>query len=196
MAPSGDVPMADLGRPSRRSYDRPVVGWEERVVVPSSSRKRTGKKQAAKTAAKKTAAKKPAQRRQAARGKGRHAGALVAPKKLASGLPSTVFAQASPRSLGGTSMLEMQAPITADSAMAFATEDGLVREAADRLRKAGFEVLALSRTTVNIAGPPTLCVALAGRQHLDREHGRWRGLARDAARHHRPSGVLQRRARG
>jgi subtilisin family serine protease len=121
--------------------------------VPSPSRKRTAKK----PAAKKPAARKPVQRRrQAARGKGRAAGALVAPKKLSSGLPSTVFAQASPRSLGGTSMFDMQAAITSDSAMAFASEDGLVRGAAERLRSAGFEVLALSRTTVNIAGPPSL----------------------------------------
>lgn len=145
--------MSDLGRPRRRSYDRPTTDGEEATVVPSSSRKGTGKK----PTAKKPAARKPLQRRrQAARGKGRKAGALVAPRKLASGLPSTVFAQASPRSLGGTSMFEMQAAITSDSAMAFASEDGLIRDAAARLRSAGFDVLALSRTTINIGGPPSL----------------------------------------
>ncbi len=133
------------------------------MVAKRSSRKPAAKKRSArkpaakKPAAKKPAAKKPAaRRRQAARGRGRTAGALVAPRKLSSGLPSTVFAQASPRSVGGTSMFDMQAAITADMAMAFASEDGLIRDAGARLRKAGFEILGLSRTTVNIAGPPRL----------------------------------------
>ena len=63
-----------MGRPRRRSYDRPTTDGEEATVVPSSSRKGTGKK----PTAKKPAARKPLQRRrQAARGKGRKAGALV-----------------------------------------------------------------------------------------------------------------------
>jgi subtilisin family serine protease len=124
------------------------------MVAKRSSRKRTSKKPAAR---KPRRSKQPAsRRRQTARGRGRTTGALVAPRKLASGLPSTVFAQASPRSLGGTSMFDMESGITSDNAMAFASEDGLIRGAAARLQAAGFEILALSQTTINIAGPPSL----------------------------------------
>lgn len=110
--------------------------------------------------AKRPQRKRPAKRAAAPRRKAaprrRPTGALTAPRKLASGLPAVVFAQASPRSMGGTSMFQMESPITQDIAVAFASEDAVIRSAAARLRSAGFEVLQLSPTTVNIAGPPSL----------------------------------------
>jgi hypothetical protein len=82
--------------------------------------------------------------------------ALTAPRKLANGLPERVFAQASPRSIGGTSMFDVGAAIMSENVVNFASEDEVIRSAATRLQAAGFEVLQLSRTTINIAGPPKL----------------------------------------
>lgn len=76
--------------------------------------------------------------------------------KLASGLPRTVYAQASPRSVGGLSLFDAGEVITADYAMNFTSESELVRAAARRLQDTGFEVLQLSSVTINIAGPPSL----------------------------------------
>ncbi|MGH2827994.1 MAG: S8 family serine peptidase, partial [Actinomycetota bacterium] len=76
--------------------------------------------------------------------------------KLPSGLPRTVYAQASPRSIGGTSLFDAGEVITADYAMNFVSESDLVMTAARRLQDAGFEVLQLSSVTINIAGPPSL----------------------------------------
>jgi hypothetical protein len=66
-----------------------------------------------------------------------------------------VYAQASPRSLGGVSLFDAGA-VTAESAANFASDDATIRNAVGRLRSAGFQVLHESRTTVNIAGPAAL----------------------------------------
>ena len=76
--------------------------------------------------------------------------------KLPSGLPRTVYAQASPRSVGGLSLFDAAEVVTADYAMNFTSESELVVTAARRLQDAGFEVLQLSSVTINIAGPPSL----------------------------------------
>ncbi|MGI8940843.1 MAG: S8 family serine peptidase [Actinomycetota bacterium] len=76
--------------------------------------------------------------------------------KLSSGLPRTVYAQASPRSIGGLSLFDAGEIISADYAMNFSSETELVMTAARRLQDAGFEVLQLSPITINIAGPPSL----------------------------------------
>ncbi|HWH34679.1 MAG TPA: S8 family serine peptidase, partial [Acidimicrobiales bacterium] len=72
------------------------------------------------------------------------------------GLPGTVYAQASPRSLGGTSLFDAIRPVTAEVVAGFASEAGLVRSAASQLQAAGFQVLHISPVTINIAGPPSL----------------------------------------
>jgi subtilase family protein len=72
-------------------------------------------------------------------------------------LPNLVYAQASPRSVGGTSLFDAAAgPVAADTVRYFTSEDAVVREAATRLGEAGFQVLQLASTTINIAGPPEL----------------------------------------
>src|SRR4051794_5990425 len=81
--------------------------------------------------------------------------ANTAPRKTSSGLPQVVYAQASPRSLGGVSLFDAGA-VTAESAANFASDDATIRNAVGRLRSAGFQVLHESRTTVNIAGPAAL----------------------------------------
>ncbi|AZQ32115.1 peptidase S8 [Streptomyces cyaneochromogenes] len=95
-------------------------------------------------------------------------GLLSKPKmpKLANGLPSIVYAQASPRSIGGTSLFEAGA-ITARTAQAVQSEPRIVDRAAQQLREAGFTVFQdtppergvrelAPQATLNISGPPDL----------------------------------------
>src|SRR5262245_12087772 len=70
-------------------------------------------------------------------------------------LPELVFAQASPRSVGGTSLFEA-GPVTQDTAGDFTSDPELLRRTADQLAAAGFQVLNVSAQTVNIAGAPAL----------------------------------------
>lgn len=70
-------------------------------------------------------------------------------------LPELVFAQASPRSVGGTSLFEA-GPVTQETAAAFTSEPELLRRTAEQLAAAGFQVLNVSAQTVNIAGAPAL----------------------------------------
>src|SRR5215210_2127432 len=71
-------------------------------------------------------------------------------------LPRVVYAQASTRSLGGTSLFEAGELARAETAVNFTSEPELVLNAAARLRSVGFEVLQMSPVTINIAGPPAL----------------------------------------
>ena len=82
--------------------------------------------------------------------------AMAAPRKLPSGLPQIVYAQASPRSVGGLSMFEAENFITGDVVQNFMSEDEVIRTAAARLQAAGFELLQISPLTINIAGAPAL----------------------------------------
>ena len=72
------------------------------------------------------------------------------------GFPDVVYANASPKSIGGTSMFETSRAATADDALAFTSEERVTREAVNRLQLAGFQVLGISPQTINIAGPPGL----------------------------------------
>jgi len=71
-------------------------------------------------------------------------------------LPPVVYAEASPRSSGGTSLFETEGEITVDRVTDFASESDLVDRAASRLADAGFQVLQRTPLTINIAGPPAL----------------------------------------
>lgn len=71
-------------------------------------------------------------------------------------MPERVYAQASPRSIGGRAMFDTLTPITAAHAVDFTSEEALVRTAASRLSNAGFDVLQISATTINIAAPAAL----------------------------------------
>jgi subtilisin family serine protease len=68
-------------------------------------------------------------------------------------MPDLIYAEASPRSIGGVSMFDASTPITADQAVNYTSEEALIRVAEARLRAVGFDVLQVSATTINIAGP-------------------------------------------
>lgn len=71
-------------------------------------------------------------------------------------MPPLVYAQASPRSIGGTSLFDAGERITQETAVTFTSDDGMVSSAVERLRSAGFDVLQISSLTINIAGPASL----------------------------------------
>ncbi len=71
-------------------------------------------------------------------------------------LPGRVFAQASPRSLGGVSLFDTPVPVAGPQALGFTCEGRVAAAAATQLHEAGFDVLQVSPATINIAGPPAL----------------------------------------
>jgi Subtilase family len=71
-------------------------------------------------------------------------------------LPRTIYAQASPTSVGGTSLFAGDRAVTGRTVARFRSEPKVVRRAADRLRRAGFKVLQVSDVTINIAGSASL----------------------------------------
>jgi hypothetical protein len=73
-------------------------------------------------------------------------------KKKESAIPKVIYAQASPKSVGGVSMFESQGQITAQSVENFVSEDDVIDRAVERLQQAGFEVLQVTPLTINIAG--------------------------------------------
>lgn len=77
------------------------------------------------------------------------------PTENNSKLPSRIFAQVSPRSIGGVSMFEAQNQIQAETVANFFSEAEAVNEAVARLQEAGFEILQISPLTINIAGSPS-----------------------------------------
>ena len=84
-------------------------------------------------------------------------------------IPPKIFAQASPKSIGGVSMFELPTgnslysgilqetipQINAENVVNFFSEDTLIRKAVVRLSEAGFDILQVSPTTINIAGSRT-----------------------------------------
>lgn len=93
------------------------------------------------------------------------------------GLPRLVYAQASPRSVGGRSMFEMGS-VTSDSVTAVMSEPDMVLGAATQLQQAGFTVLQVSQTSINIAGPAQLyrdafeCTLQSEDREVVKEQGR------------------------
>ena len=67
-------------------------------------------------------------------------------------MPSKIFAQVSPRSVGGVSMFDAQEQISSSTVANFFSEGDVVSEAVARLQEAGFEILQISPLTINIAG--------------------------------------------
>lgn len=67
-------------------------------------------------------------------------------------MPDLIFAEASPRSIGGVSMFDASTPITQDQVVNYTSEEALIHVAEARLRAVGFDVLQVSATTINIAG--------------------------------------------
>jgi hypothetical protein len=73
-------------------------------------------------------------------------------KSSGSVVPDRIFAQASPRSVGGLSMFEAQHQIHSGTISNFFSDEEVVNRAVNRLQDAGFEVLQVSPLTINIAG--------------------------------------------
>ncbi len=76
----------------------------------------------------------------------RRSGKLLPPKRI--------FAVASPMSVGGISMFDAAAEIAQETAADFRSEARISRAAATRLREAGFDILQITESTINIAGSP------------------------------------------
>ena len=73
-------------------------------------------------------------------------------KASRSPLPSRIFANVSPHSIGGVSMFEGQNQIRAETVSSFFSSGEIVHAAVARLEEAGFEILQISPLTINIAG--------------------------------------------
>ena len=69
------------------------------------------------------------------------------------GMPKLLFAQASPHSVGGTSLLEAEV-VDRETVADYVSEERLLEAAQAQLRDRGFEILQVSPTTINIAAPP------------------------------------------
>jgi hypothetical protein len=64
-----------------------------------------------------------------------------------------VYAQASPRSIGGTSLFDAPYAVGPSTAVAFTSDAWTTRRAVEQLLGAGFSVLQVSPVTINIAAP-------------------------------------------
>ncbi|MCY7272425.1 MAG: S8 family serine peptidase, partial [Phormidesmis sp. CAN_BIN44] len=67
-------------------------------------------------------------------------------------IPDRIFAQASPRSIGGVSLFDAGDQVLAETAPNFFSEQNVIDAAVARLQQAGFEILQVTQTTINIAG--------------------------------------------
>jgi len=104
------------------------------------ARKKTGraKKAPSKKATKKKATKKRGASRRGARE------------------PDLLFAQVSPRSIGGRSLFDFGQPVSSADVDQFVSEDHIYQRAIGDLRAAGFDVLYVGDCTISIAGAPKL----------------------------------------
>lgn len=71
-------------------------------------------------------------------------------------VPSVVYAEASPRSVQGTSLFATSTPVTRETVRAFYSDDGVIPAAVAQLQAEGFDVLNVGDTTITIGGPPRL----------------------------------------
>jgi hypothetical protein len=101
-------------------------------------------------AAKKKAAKKaPVSKKKKA--KRTTAKKKAKPKSRRAILPDKIYAQASPRSVGGSSMFDAVAPITEADFLQYTSEASVTQRAVAALQSAGFEVLHVGACSINIA---------------------------------------------
>lgn len=84
-------------------------------------------------------------------------------------LPDRIFANASPRSRGGRSLFAETAPIVAATVSDFLSDDAVRLAAAAQLLAAGFEVLRVGPTSINIAGSADTYREAFGRAIVRRE---------------------------
>ncbi len=119
---------------------------------------RARKASSRKAPASKASAASSRRKKTAVRKKSGAAGKTPARKKapVRSGSPPRVarriFAHASPKSLGGVSLFDVDDMIRHDTVGNFASEPALMERCVYRLQEAGFEVIQVSETTINIAG--------------------------------------------
>lgn len=69
-------------------------------------------------------------------------------------VPDRIFAQVSPKSIGGRSMFEAGELATFQNVQNYLSEKEVTRRAVEDLRNAGFEILMVTNFTINIAGSP------------------------------------------
>ena len=67
-------------------------------------------------------------------------------------MPRKIFAQVSPRSVGGVSMFDALGKINSETVDAFASEADICNRAVVKLQEAGFDILQVTNLTINIAG--------------------------------------------
>jgi hypothetical protein len=67
-------------------------------------------------------------------------------------MPTRIFAQVSPKSMGGSNLFYSAEQLQASSVSGFASEPELIKRTISRLTDAGFEVLQATPYTINIAG--------------------------------------------
>jgi subtilisin family serine protease len=67
-------------------------------------------------------------------------------------MPARIFAQVSPRSIGGVSLFDAMGAVHAGTVANFRSEPRIIDAAVNRLRAAGFDVLQVTAWTINIAG--------------------------------------------
>jgi Subtilase family len=73
-------------------------------------------------------------------------------RKGGADFPDVIYAQASPRSVGGVSLFDAAGTVSGQTVPQFFSEPAVIQAAATRLQDAGFRVLQISRSTINIAG--------------------------------------------
>jgi subtilisin family serine protease len=81
---------------------------------------------------------------------------LKSERRIEHKLPPIIYAQASVKSVGGTSLFDFQRVVTSETVANFYSETELVNSAVKKLHKEGFDVLQTNQITINIAGPPEL----------------------------------------
>lgn len=81
---------------------------------------------------------------------------LKSDRRIEHKLPPIIYAQASVKSVGETSLFDFQRIVTTENVANFYSETDLVNSAVKKLSKEGFDVLQTNRITINIAGPPEL----------------------------------------
>lgn len=74
------------------------------------------------------------------------------PPAQGSKMPARIYAQASPRSVGGVSLFEAQSQIHSATVGQFFSDGEVVDEAVAYLQEAGFDILQITPLTINIAG--------------------------------------------
>jgi len=95
--------------------------------------------------------------------------------KPAGGLPDEIYAQASPRSIGGTSLFEAGSAVNSESVTSFFSEGHVIQAAVGRLQEAGFRVLQVTAATINIAGPKSAYERAFGSELVTEERKVMRG---------------------